>query len=244
MIEYTLWHIFVINNHGREMYRGSRCSDGDADEFCAELRNGAIDSQHWQNAHSIRATKFQPGNLPVPTSVDMPTDREHTALHEAGHAVAAVQLGLDGQDYGSVTIIPSETMNGSFSMSALGSTVCEAQRDIVISCAGYGALRALGYPEHFASTGCGEDFSVAETLIRRWSLPPIDYWKDLTTQLFVLHENAQAVKDVAKNLIKYKTNGPEFIHITVGVAIGLLSQLEVEKFKLNCQAFDRSYWLE
>lgn len=172
------------------------------------------------------------------------TDLQRIALHEAGHAVAAIKLGIDGQDLGVVTIVPKDHMNGSFSMREMSCTYLEIRHDIIINCAGYGALRASGYPESIACIGCGDDFGKAEKLIKGWSLSPLDHWKDQATQLLSIPENALAVSRVSAELLKHKTLGPEYINVLVMAATGLLSKIEVEQFKVNCQAVGVAYWLQ
>jgi hypothetical protein len=172
------------------------------------------------------------------------TQEQRTALHEAGHAVSAIQLGIDGQDFGVVTIVPEGLKNGSFSMREMCCTDLEIQRDIVVNCAGYGALRALGYPESIACIGCGDDFGKAEKLIEGWLLSPLDHWKDQATQLLSIPENALAVSRVSAELLKHKTLGPEYITILVMASTGIVSQLELDQFKMIRDAAGLSYWLE
>jgi hypothetical protein len=173
-----------------------------------------------------------------------PTDIERTALHEAGHAVAAIQLGVDGQDYGFVTVIPQGNINGSFSISEISDSISDIHRDIIINCAGYGALRALGYSESFASIGCGDDFAKSKILIKKYSLLPLNHWKDQAISLLSLPKNTRAVKAVADNLLQHKTLGPIYTQITVKAATGLLSSIEFQQYKDNCQAAGLSYWLD
>jgi hypothetical protein len=174
-------------------------------------------------------------------SVDPITDFERTALHEAGHVVAAIQLGVDGQDYGRVTIVPKDQTNGSFSMCEISESISEIKRDIVINCAGYGALRALGYPEDFACRGCGDDFVKSANLIDQYSLLPLSHWKDQATQLLSLPDNVLAVRAIADNLLKYKILGPVYATVVFEFAIGMISSVEFDQFKVNC---GDSYWLE
>ena len=244
MPEYALWHVFVVDNDGREKYRGSRCDEQQADVFCLELKSGVVDEQDWRNAYWKHSMEV---HLPVYSSQRSSADlanEQRTAMHEAGHAVAAIQLGVDGQDYGSITIIPEGRMSGSFSMRKMCTTQSEAQRDLIISCAGYGALRAAGYTEKFACTGCGDDFNSAEALIENWSLPSLDHWKKLATHLLSLPENARAVKAVADSLIQHKTLGPAYTEIKLMAAIGIQSPSGTEHFKKNCNAQGLAYWLQ
>ncbi len=44
------------------------------------------------------------------------TGEQRTAVYEAGYAVAAIQSGVDGQDYDSVTIVTKDFVGCSFSI--------------------------------------------------------------------------------------------------------------------------------
>ena len=169
---------------------------------------------------------------------------ERTALHEAGHAVAAIQLGVDLQDYGFVTIIPQGNMNGSFNIREISDSISDIHRDIIINCAGYGALRALGYSKSFASIGCGDDFAKSKILIKKYSLLPLNHWKEQAISLLSLPKNTRAVKAVANNLLQHKTLGPIYTQIVVEAATGPLSSIEFQQYKDNCQAAGMSYWLD
>jgi hypothetical protein len=236
-----LWHIFVVSHDGSEVYRGSRCSESEANAFCIELMTGLIDTQDWKNAShrqdaglsSLSTSGSYMGEL---------TDEQRIAFHEAGHAVAAIQLGVDLSDYGQTTIVPKEYANGSFSMGESYETLSEVERDLIINCAGYGSLRSLGYPEEFSSVGCGDDFSKAQDLIESWALQSLDHWKIEATHLLSLPPNAMAVKSVAEELLKHKTIGPEYTTILVLTSTGNMSQLDCEQFKANYGAAGLSYW--
>jgi hypothetical protein len=237
-----MWHVFVVSHDGSEAYRGSRCDQADAEAFCVDLKGGTIDLHGWKDAFSRQDTdiflylKNSESNL-----VEL-TDEQRTAFHEAGHAVAAIQMGVDLSDYGQITIVPKEYMSGSFIMRESCDTLFEVERDLIINCAGYGALRSAGYPEEFASIGCGDDFSKARALIRDWALPSLDQWKSQATQLLSLPPNAMAVKSVAEELLKHKTLGPEYATILLLTSTGITSQLDCEQFKVNCGSAGIPYW--
>lgn len=98
MPKYALWHVFVEDNDGQEKYRGSRCDEQQADVFCLELKSGVIDEQDWRNAYWKRSIEV---HLPVYSSKRISADlanEQRTAIHEAGHAVAAIQLGVSGRN--------------------------------------------------------------------------------------------------------------------------------------------------
>jgi hypothetical protein len=243
MREYSLWHIFVLDHYGQEKYRGSRCDNEQAKDFCQDLRSGLIDRQDWRDAYYRHLTEV---DIPLVHSLNeaLLTDEQRTAIHEAGHAVAAIQLGINGQDYGSVTITPKDNMSGNFSMREMRSTPSELQSDLIINCSGYGALRVTGHNKNLSCTGCGDDFSKAEKLIAEFSLPSLHHWKCLATNLLSLPENTRAVKAVAECLLQHKKLGPIYTEITVMAAMGLMSVAEVEQFKENYSECGHQYWLE
>ena len=236
-----MWHIFVVSHDGSEAYRGSRCSEAEAEAFCIDLMEGLIDIPNWKDASYRLGTGVPSLANPGPYSGDL-ADGQRIAFHEAGHAVAAIQLGVDLSDYGQTTIVPKGYTNGSFRMRESYDTSSEAERDLIINCAGYGALRSLGHPEELASTGCGDNFSKARALIRGWALQSLDHWKMEATQLLSLPPNTKAVKRVAEELLKHKTLGPEYSTVLVLTSTGIMSQLDCEGFKAKYGAVGLSYW--
>ena len=236
-----MWHIFVVSDDGSKLYRGSRCSESEANAFCIELMTGLIDTQDWKDA-SYRLGTSLPSLANPGSYIGELTDEQRTALHEAGHAVTAIQLGTDLSDYGQTTIVPKEYMSGSFRMRESCDTLSEVERDLIINCAGYGALRSLGYPEEFSSTGCGDDFGKAQDLIDNWELQSLDHWKMEATQLLSLPANATAVQSVAEALLKHKTLGPDYTTILVLTSSGIMSQLDCEQFEANCGSAGIPYW--
>ncbi len=146
MSEKSLWHIFILGHTGQSQYCGSRWDEEQAILFCDELKSNLSDLTQWKEIYYSLAKEKSINRLCSEFNVDKIKNEQRTALHEAGHAVAAIQLGVDGQDFGGITISPKGQQNGSFSMNEMHSTIVEVQRDIVINCSGYGALCALGYP--------------------------------------------------------------------------------------------------
>jgi hypothetical protein len=236
-----MWHVFVVGHDDREAYRGSRCSEAEAEAFCIELMTGLIESQDWKDASYKEDTGLMSLSTSGSCMVDF-TDEQRKAFHEAGHAVAAIQLGVDFSDYGQTTIVPKDYMNGSFSMRESCGTLSEVERDLIINCAGYGALRSIGFPEEFASLGCGDDFTKAQELIDNRALQSLDHWKMEAIQLLSLPPNPTALKSVAEELLKYKTIGPEYTTILVLTSAGIMSQLDCQQFKTNYGSVGLPYW--
>lgn len=243
MKEYSLWHLFALNYANQAHYCGSRFNEEQAKRFYDELKYEIIDSEFWKDIYYCLAEENYGQYLPHKFEIETLKTEQRTALHEAGHAVAAIQLGLDLQDIGSVTVVPKAQMNGSFSINEMQSNIFEVHRDIVINCSGYGALRALGFPEDYACTGCDDDFDKSEILIANWKLTSLNYWKNLATKFLSIPKNASALQVVADSLIKYKILGPEYTQILIRAELGLYTHDFLEDFKVHCQQMGQSYWL-
>lgn len=239
----SLWHIFLLGHTGQSQYCGSRCDEERAILYCDELKNELSDSSQWKGIYYSLAKEKTIRLPPSKFDLDKIKNEQRIALHEAGHAVAAIQLGVDGQDFGVITIVPKGQQNGSFSMNEMHSNIVDVQRDVVINCSGYGALHALGHPEDFACTGCEDDFDKSKILIDNWNLPSLNHWKNLATDFLSNAENSRAVRTVADSLIKHKELGPEYTQILVRIAIGLDTKDFLEKWKERHDLLDQSYWL-
>lgn len=84
-------------------------------------------------------------------------DEQKTAIHEAGHAVAHVRLGIL-QDI--LTIVPDGYFAGAVSSEGI-ETVEDAdmaEKMVLAYCASFSALIAYGYPTELALVGCNDDF--------------------------------------------------------------------------------------
>ncbi len=217
-----LWHVYVSDADGRRYYRGSRCTEARAHEWCGELLDWDKVEQVWVEAWPKHCDTVMPpspsGWLISPPALP---ELRRIAIHEAGHAVAAIQLGLDGQDFGALTIEPKDYMNGRFEMREIRCHEEGRLRDMVVNCAGYAALRTLGLPEDYASLGCGNDFEKAEHLIHAWGLAPIDHWKEVARALLALPDNLRAVEALADELLKAKTLQADEVEICIYNSLGL-----------------------
>jgi hypothetical protein len=229
--EAPLWHIFIVDGGSQRRYRASRCEEGITEKFCADLMSGQDALAHWSNAYPQNASKSVASPASGKADSFTPPCEWRTAIHEAGHAVAAIQLGTDGQDFGDVSIVSNGTLSGFFQMSPCGGDTEEVSRHLIVSCSGYGALRALGFDEEFACVGCGDDFEQSNTLIGRHSLAPLEYWKALAVNLFSWNENREAVRLVARELVKAKRLNGEHAQILVEYAVGEISKSDLDKWQ-------------
>jgi hypothetical protein len=95
------------------------------------------------------------------------SERRCTAIHEAGHAVAKMRLELS---CGDVSIIPDA---GRLGWVAGGGDadldVPTAEKKVLASLAGYGALATIDEPDPDAS--CDDDFEKAKEILDFWRLP-------------------------------------------------------------------------
>lgn len=125
------------------------------------------------------------------------SDRHHTAVHEAGHAVLALRLGqiVDG-----VSIIPDE---GAGTLGASTDDSDHQDRDdaeayALVCLAGWAAVMAAGLPD--AEAGCDDDFEKVDNAIDRWRLAPVAEWKGRALDLMRQPVNLRAVEIVAARL--------------------------------------------
>ena len=120
------------------------------------------------------------------------------AIHEAGHAVAHVRLGLD---HDGANIIPDE--DGQLGGAAgEGQEHVEGERGakhvVLAFCAGYAALVAAGHAEDTARVGADDDFEQAREVIDSWGLPGgFESWQAQAVELMSRPENVAAVALVA-----------------------------------------------
>ncbi len=115
--------------------------------------------------------------------------------------IATIQLA--GWDFGSATIAPNEYVNGSFSICKISASLSEAHRDLIINCAGYGALPPAGCTEYIPSNGCDDDFSKAQELIYNQLLPTLYQRMNQAEHLLSFSRSTTAVICVAHELIEH-----------------------------------------
>jgi hypothetical protein len=156
--------------------------------------------------------------------------KEHgTAIHEAGHAVAHIRLGIQ-QIRATIEPVDSD-LEGSVLADDLISDRDDASAQALALYAGYAATVAAGTPEDAARIGCDDDFSKAEDLIRSWRIGTADELMRRAVDLMSKPENISAVQLVAGELLTSRTLSVELLEALVEVADGNATAQEYEMFK-------------
>ncbi len=153
-----------------------------------------------------------------------------TAIHEAGHAVAHIRLGIQ---QGHVTIVPAGDLSGS--AVAEGSdhvwNAAAASDQVLAYCAGHAATIAAGLEAAQAELGCGNDFEEAQQLIDFWRLDSdLAAWQARAIALMSQSENVTAVACVAEWLLQEGTLDSELVDVLVEKADGNVSDTDFERF--------------
>ena len=133
--------------------------------------------------------------------IDQNSKAIHTAIHEAGHAVSCVRLGID---HDKASIVPEGDWLGHVQSAGVNHVWMEEEAvDQVLSyCAGYAALVAAGFDETVATQGADGDFDAARHLIEHWGLAgDLDEWKAKAVAMMQEPRNRAAVKRVADELV-------------------------------------------
>ena len=162
-----------------------------------------------------------------------PDDRlHHTAIHEAGHAVAHVRLGL-GHD--GAHIIPNEedgTLGGALGEGAKQVWDKDGAEPVVLSfLAGYAALVAAGVSVSVARRGADQDFEEAEEVISFWGLHgDIEVWLARSVELMRRPENLAAVALVAEHLLQRRRLPFDYVGVLVDMADGNVTEADFARF--------------
>jgi hypothetical protein len=152
----------------------------------------------------------------------------HTAIHEAGHAVAHVRLGIMQQE---LSIFPKEGTLGHATAEGAQHvwSAKEAEPMVLAYLAGYAALIAAGHGEGVARAGADSDFAEAEELIKFWGLAgSLDDWRARAVELMAEQRNVRAVALIAEELTR--TLPAECAEALVDVADGGTTQEEYLRF--------------
>ncbi len=159
-------------------------------------------------------------------------DKQQTAIHEAGHAVAHCRLSIE---HDGAHIVPDD--EAGLLGAAIGAGIRhvwsepEAQSMVIAFCAGYGALIAAGYPDDVAIAGTDDDFGQAQQLLSFWSLSGhLDDWKARAVQLMRKPENVAAVALVARHLLDRERLDGEFVDVLVEVADGESTEADLHRY--------------
>lgn len=157
--------------------------------------------------------------------------RTKTAIHEAGHIVAIIRLG---HVPGDVSIQPDYDLglNGRAEFEGISDYDAQLARDeVIISCAGYAALKVKEYSENDCRLGAERDFEEAEELIAGFELEALDFWLEETVQMISSPENIAAIDRIAKYLLNNSFLRGEHAQVLVDVADGKASEDELAHYE-------------
>ena len=157
-------------------------------------------------------------------------DKLKTALHESGHAVAHIRMGIQ-QDY--MTIIPDGIAYGAVSSEGINQVkdAKDAHHMVQAYCAGYASLIAHGYSNERALLGCDDDFDKAVELIESWDLQRgLEQYKELTVDLMSQPKNLAAVKLLADYILTRERIASEVIEVLVELSDGDCTKAEFDRF--------------
>ena len=167
----------------------------------------------------------------------MTRDLQLVALHEAGHAVAHVRLGIQQS---TATIKPTDWTTGAVTGEGVENVWSAEQAAPMVEayCAGYAALVAAGYGEKIAQQCCDSDFEHAAHLIEFWQLTgDIEQWKSRAVALMSAPENTRAAQLVAEHLLIHETLDDGYLDVLVELADGNRSEQEFPQylqFRAHC----------
>lgn len=161
----------------------------------------------------------------------------HTAIHEAGHAVAHVRL-RPHRGLGYATIVPNHengTAGNSIHEDEWDCNAESMQGEVTVLCAGYGACVAAGMDETLAREGCDSDFEKAEQIIRGWSLSPLSEQLKLAIEMMQRPENRKAVQRLADELMKRQTVDGDEVGVIVEVSDGATTEEDYLRYRMMRQ---------
>ena len=178
------------------------------------------------------------------------SELKRTAIHEAGHAVAFYRLFGESPRYGhKLTIDPHEGKLGSHSaedlvfdgLAPLSADESQAfENEAIYACAGYAALRAAGYQEDIANSGCQSDFDIAE----QTSNFPLVIVKEKAVELMTDAQNISAVERLVGELLSRPTLEWEEGEMLIDLADGGVSEDDYKKYMAMKHAVTNSGSLE
>lgn len=153
----------------------------------------------------------------------------NTALHESGHAVAHIRLGIAQMD---VSIVPRNGMFGSVTAEGLDHVWSKQQAEdqVIAYLAGWAAVLVSTRSAKDARAGTGDDFENARTLIKRWRLGPLSAHRDLALKLMRKPQNQRAVKRLAVELLDRRSIDADHAAVIVELADGLATDLDYRRY--------------
>lgn len=157
-----------------------------------------------------------------------------TAIHEAGHAVAHVRLGI-ASGFVSIIANPDKGTAGTAEGEGAGHVYNkDGAADMTIAyCAGYAALVSAGYDEQTALLGADDDMEHAQDLIEFWGLDgDIADWRRRAVDLMQSPENVNAVRVLAEQLAIHKRIENSIVEILIDLADGECTEADFNRFLL------------
>lgn len=168
----------------------------------------------------------------------------HTAIHEAGHAVAHCRLNIQ-QAYVSIDSEEFYDDDGILLGVTRGMAMAEgvehvydqvqAGDQVLAYYAGYAALLAVGFSEEEASLGADDDFALAEYLIDFWQIGNHSEWKQKAALLMRDEANIAAVARVSEELLLERRLVMDQVEALIDVADGGIPEAEYQRCK-------RAFW--
>jgi hypothetical protein len=156
-------------------------------------------------------------------------EKRITAIHEAGHAVAHVRLGIF-QDC--VTITPLDPdLAGAVTAEDGVWNPADAENQVLALYAGYAATVVAGIPELIAMRGCDDDFGKAEALIAKWGIGSTEDLRHRAVLLMSQPENIKAVQLVARELLARQSLSSDLIFCLVDMADGEATAQDYQQLK-------------
>ena len=154
----------------------------------------------------------------------------HTAIHEAGHTVAHIRLGLE---HDGANIIRVDGRLGAAKGEGKGHVWDKggAESVVLAFCSGYAAMVAVGCTEFEALAGTEDDFEQAGELIAEWVLPgDIEAWQARAVDLMCRHENMAAVALIAEHLLQRKRLDGDYCDVLVEVSDGAATKADLARY--------------
>lgn len=153
------------------------------------------------------------------------SNQQKTAIHEAGHTVAQVRLGIPQL---SVTIIPRGWRAGACLSECDPWSAEGALNQAIAYYCGWAACVVAGWANEEAREGCDDDFEAAHDLAMHWALPDGDAIRTRAVEL--MRENEAAVRLVAEHLVERKHLDDDIVAVLVEVADGEASSDDLERY--------------
>ncbi len=161
-----------------------------------------------------------------------PSERESTAYHEAGHAVAMTRFGIC---CGSVTIRRNGPVLGAAEGDGDWHDEEHARQFLTTHLAGYAVNVRQGAPEATARAYACADFEEAQREIAWLGITEREAI-ELAVAFVGVPENWHAIEVLAAELLKYETIDGQEIPVIVDIADGETTTAQLERYRLLARA--------